>query len=74
MRDAFRIEDFFDCSREAGFPPVRLAYVTRLNQPKGLNKMRKLMMIFALAAAYVAVSNAGSFPPPTCDPNCPWIR
>jgi hypothetical protein len=37
--------------------------------------MRKLMMIFALAAAYVAVSSAaGIAPPPTCDPNCPWIK
>lgn len=37
--------------------------------------MRKLMMILALATAYVAVSSAsGRLPPPTCDPNCPWIR
>ncbi len=36
--------------------------------------MRKLMMIFALAAAYVAVSSAAGAPPPQCEPNCPWIR
>jgi hypothetical protein len=37
--------------------------------------MRKLMMILALATAYVAVSSAaGGPPPPECSPNCPWIR
>jgi hypothetical protein len=37
--------------------------------------MRKLMMIFALATAYVAVSSAAGGPPmPECSPNCPWIK
>jgi hypothetical protein len=38
--------------------------------------MRKFMTLFALVAAYVAVSGAATANPPApqCYPNCPWIR
>jgi hypothetical protein len=40
-----------------------------------METMRKLMMLITLAVTYVVFSGAaGAWPPPTCDPNCPWIR
>jgi len=37
--------------------------------------MRKIMMLLTLATAYVAVSaSAGTYPPPQCAPNCPFVR
>jgi len=37
--------------------------------------MRKLMMLITLAVAYFTVAGAMSADqPPTCDPNCPWVR
>lgn len=39
--------------------------------------MKKLMMVMTLVVTYmlaVGSANAGAPPPPTCDPNCPWIR
>ncbi len=37
--------------------------------------MKKLIMVLTLAIGFVAVAtSAGAFPPPTCSPNCPWVR
>jgi hypothetical protein len=35
--------------------------------------MRKMFMILTLAASYLAVA-AHAWPPPECDPNCPWVQ
>ncbi len=36
--------------------------------------MRKIFMLLTLAVSYIAVAGASSYPPPQCDPNCPWVR
>ncbi len=38
--------------------------------------MKKLVITLALAFAYLTANTVASAypPPPTCDPNCPWIR
>lgn len=37
--------------------------------------MKKFMMILTLAVAYFTVTaTAGAYPPPDCEPNCPWVR
>lgn len=37
--------------------------------------MRKLFIVISLAVSYIALSGAASaFPPPQCDPNCPFVR
>ncbi len=56
----------------------RLCETDRVPNPKLLKdatKMRKLMMIFVLATAWMTVSSAIGAPPmPQCAPKCPWIR
>lgn len=37
--------------------------------------MKKIIIALTLAIGFLAAAApAGAFPPPTCDPYCPWIR